>query len=419
MRHVLLAGYTDKGGAGIAMINLFQALQNHKPESIKVSLWIEWKTTKKPFYSPSSPWKRLFAIIRSALDEKIVQLKYPQHIQDFFSFQIGKLPDFNHKTLKQLQPSLLHVHWINTGALQLKHYNDFPIFWTLHDLWAFTGGCPHPYQQCDKFQFHCGNCPLLNSKKKKDLAYKRFKQKQKLYKRIKRLFFITPSRWLKQQVMKSALWNNYPIKAIPNTLDVQWFAPYPKEVKSFLRRLWRFPEERFIVLIGAPYRHKATITKAPLQKFIELLWDTPSLAQQLHFVFLGHIPSMPSLPTSASFIDSIQDIYTMALLYNAVDCYLHFSLYDNLPNMIMEALACGVPCLGFAIGGIPEMIQHKKNGFITTANDLEKWITYLQLLLQDSKFYLQLSEQARAHVLTHFAPQIVAKKHWEYYQAAF
>ena len=51
-------------------------------------------------------------------------------------------------------------------------------------------------------------------------------------------------------------------------------------------------------------------------------------------------------------------------IYNAVDLYVTPSLQDNLPNTIVEAMACGIPCIGFNVGGIPQMIDHLHNGYV-------------------------------------------------------
>ena len=57
---------------------------------------------------------------------------------------------------------------------------------------------------------------------------------------------------------------------------------------------------------------------------------------------------------------------------------------DNLPNTLMEALACGVPCVGFNIGGIPEMIDHKENGYVAVAGDIEDLTAGIQWVLAEA-----------------------------------
>ena len=69
-----------------------------------------------------------------------------------------------------------------------------------------------------------------------------------------------------------------------------------------------------------------------------------------------------SLPVKA--LGYVSDPKKIVQVYNAADVFVLPSLEDNLPNTIMEAMACGVPCVGFKVGGIPEMIDHLLNGYV-------------------------------------------------------
>ena len=66
-------------------------------------------------------------------------------------------------------------------------------------------------------------------------------------------------------------------------------------------------------------------------------------------------------------------------IYNATDVFVITSLSENLPNTIMEAMACGVPCVGFKVGGIPEEIDHKKNGYVAEYRNADDLARGLQL----------------------------------------
>ena len=59
----------------------------------------------------------------------------------------------------------------------------------------------------------------------------------------------------------------------------------------------------------------------------------------------------------------------MVAAYSCADLFVIPSLEDNLPNTIMESMACGTPCVGFEIGGIPEMIDHRVNGYVANYKD--------------------------------------------------
>ena len=83
----------------------------------------------------------------------------------------------------------------------------------------------------------------------------------------------------------------------------------------------------------------------------------------------------------------------------------------------MEAMACGVPCIGFRVGGIPEEIDHQKNGYVAeyrSADDLARGIDWI---LHQAN-YKELSESAISKVRHHYTGQQVAMQYTEVYQQA-
>ena len=104
-------------------------------------------------------------------------------------------------------------------------------------------------------------------------------------------------------------------------------------------------------------------------------------------------------------------------VYNAADVFVLPSLEDNLPNTIMEAMACGTPCVGFNVGGIPEMIEHRKNGYVAlsrSAEDLAKGIFWVT---EEAK-YDELKINAVHKVAVSYSQQSVAMKYIEIYNQA-
>src|SRR5690606_3780617 len=79
----------------------------------------------------------------------------------------------------------IYVHWILGGFVSIKNLEQLaklgkPVIMVMHDMWAITGGCSHSFG-CPKFNTHCNKCPILAGNKEKDLSYKQFEQKRKLY----------------------------------------------------------------------------------------------------------------------------------------------------------------------------------------------------------------------------------------------
>ena len=122
---------------------------------------------------------------------------------------------------------------------------------------------------------------------------------------------------------------------------------------------------------------------------------------------------LTALGRDMPYIDNAED---MARLYNGVDAFVLPSLSENLPNTIMEAMACGTPCVGFGIGGIPEMIDHKENGYVARyrdAKDLAEGIRYVL----DSKNHERLGKAAREKVLRCYSEESVARQYIKLYNS--
>ncbi|MBQ4394848.1 MAG: glycosyltransferase, partial [Paludibacteraceae bacterium] len=142
-----------------------------------------------------------------------------------------------HGALQKLDYDIVHLHWINERFLYIGELAKIrkPIVWTLHDSWPFCGIC-HYFVDCNKYQSHCSACPMLGSKKEKDLAYEVFEKKLAAYKDLN-LHIVTPSRWLGDCAKKSALLGNFPVHVIPNCIDTDLFRPLTNdEILTFAER---------------------------------------------------------------------------------------------------------------------------------------------------------------------------------------
>lgn len=104
-------------------------------------------------------------------------------------------------------------------------------------------------------------------------------------------------------------------------------------------------------------------------------------------------------------------------VYNATDLFVLPSLSENLPNTIMEAMACGVPCVGFRVGGIPEMIDHRQNGYVAEYRDAADLARGLRWVLTEADRE-ELRERALRKVAQNYSQQSVAMKYIEVYNEA-
>jgi glycosyltransferase involved in cell wall biosynthesis len=120
------------------------------------------------------------------------------------------------------------------------------------------------------------------------------------------------------------------------------------------------------------------------------------------------------LPLKVHNFGQVTDPAKMRDIYAAADVFVTPSLEENLPNTIMEAMACGTACVGFRVGGIPEMIVHKKTGYVAKAFDPADFAKGINWCLSDEK----AGANARERAVNLYDQTIVAQQHFAYYAKA-
>ena len=414
MRVLIINTSERMGGAAIAANRLMDTLRNN---GIQAKMLVRDKQTNQitVIGLNKSLWK-----IWQFIWERIIIWKsnhFKKH--NLFAVDIANtgtditvLPEFK-------QADIIHLHWINQGMLSLKDLKKIfssgkPVVWTMHDMWPCTGICHHA-RECHNYHQECHHCPYLYGKgSKKDLANRIFLKKKELY-TLAPITFITCSQWLKEQAQQSALLIGHKIYNIPNPINTNLFKP--RKNKQEARTLAGLPTDKKLILFGAA---KITDKRKGIDYFIEsckvLAEKYPELTQKLGVVVYGkeseQLKSMVPFPVyPLNYISSEKDLVN---IYNAVDLYVTPSLEENLPNTIMEAMACGVPCVGFNVGGIPEMIDHLHNGYVADYKSAEDLANGIYWTLSESE-YQSLSEEACRKVASSYSESAIAKKYIEIY----
>ena len=411
---VLIINTSERiGGAAIAANRLMDALRNN---GIQAKMLVRDKQTDN--ITVISLKKSLWSIWQFVW-ERIVIWKanhFKQH--NLFAVDIANTgtdittyPEFK-------EADIIHLHWVNQGMLSLKDLKKIlqsgkPIVWTMHDMWPCTGICHHA-RECDKYHKECHHCPYLyNGGAKKDLSHQTFKKKKELY-QLSPITFITCSQWLKERAGQSALLEQHPIVHIPNPIKTNLFTPRNK-VEA--RQKCNLPTDKKLILFGSV---KITDKRKGIDYFIEsckiLAEKHPELVNNLGVAVYGkESEQLKSLvPFQVYALDYISHEKELVNVYNAVDLYVTPSLEENLPNTIMEAMACGIPCVGFNVGGIPEMIDHLHNGYVADYKSAEDFANGIHWTLSESE-YQSLSEEARRKVTSSYSESTIAKKYIEVY----
>ena len=314
--------------------------------------------------------------------------------------------------INEMNPDIVHLHWICGGMMTIEDIARIkaPIVWSLHDMWAFTGGC-HYDEECQGYEKECGNCKVLGSDKDNDLSKKIFKRKQKAFTQKKDITIVGISNWLNECSKNSTLLKDKNHINLPNPLDTNIFKPFDKEKA---RELWGLPKDKKLVLFGA-----MGATSDPRKGFYELMESLEEIEDSnVELVIFGseRCEDTKDLGFNVYYLGQLYDDVSLVTLYNSVDVMIVPSLQENLSNAIMESLACGVPVVGFDIGGNADMIDHERNGYLAKPFSTIDLAFGIEWVLNNYNYKI-LCQNARNKVLNNFDSVVLAEKYIELYKS--
>ena len=349
------------------------------------------------------------AKLRPALDSLPVKF-YSNRTKTLFS--PAYLPSLGlADRINALKPDVVHLHWINAGMLRIEELAKIkaPLVWSLHDMWAFTGGC-HYDENCAGYKQHCGHCKILASFKGNDLSRRTYNRKSKVFGSIESLTVIGLSQWMVKCAEESSLFSSKRVECLPNPIDTDVFSPFDK---LQARALFNLPTNKKLILFGA-----MGATSDPRKGFNELT-DALSLLERddVELVVFGSNRPKESqdFKYKAHYLGHLHDDVTLRVLYSAADVMVVPSLQENLSNAIMESLACATPVVGFDVGGNSDLVDHQINGYLAKPLDTIDLANGIDWVLNVEN-YDQFCEKAREKVVTTFATRLVAKQYIELYQ---
>ena len=405
---ILLVNTLDiNGGAARAAYRLHQALLSSGQDS---QMLVQYKASDDhTVIRLDSSLQKTRAKISPILDAYPLK-RYPNRTMTPFSpawIPFSGVPE----AINTLKPDIVHLHWICGGMMRIEDIAKIkaPIVWSLHDMWAFTGGC-HYDEACGGYKQDCRSCKVLNTPKTNPLSTQIFKRKQASFDKIREcLTIVGLSQWLADCAANSTLFKNTRVVNLPNPIDGETFSPMDKHTA---RTLLHLPQDKKLVLFGA-----MSATADPRKGFKELSQALTYLPAEYELVVFGS-----SQPKTAQgfkqrthYLGQLHDNITLRLLYSAADVMIVPSLQENLSNAIMESLACGTPVVAFAIGGNSDMIDHHHNGYLAKPYEPQDLAAGIRWVLETADA-AQLSNNARQTVLSRFDSDLMANRYIGLYQ---
>jgi len=412
MKILIVNTFDTVGGAAKATYRLYKALLD---KGIDVTMLVQQKKSGDyRIVVPDSKVDKLFSLFYPSIDQLPVRF-YRQRTKTLFSpawIGNGKIL----KLIEEIDPDIVHLHWVNGGVLKIEDLKKIekPMVWSLHDMWAFTGGC-HYDENCGKFMNRCGACPVLGSQKEYDLSRWIWNRKARTFSGMKHLTINGLSRWLMECSRSSRLLGDKRHINLPNPIDTHLYKPVSKQEA---RALWNLPQDKKLLLFGAMN------VMGDKRKGLKELNNALNLLRlkdiELVIFGSGQPKNPPTFPFKTHYLGQVYDDISLVALYSAVDVTVIPSLQENLSNTIMESLSCATPVVAFDIGGNGDMIEHGINGCLATPFDVENFAEGIEWILRANKeMYEWLCRNARNKIVKEFDCEIVVQKYISLYRECF
>lgn len=264
------------------------------------------------------------------------------------------------------QTDILNLHWVarfvDLPQLLPQFAGRIPIVWTLHDMQPLTGGC-HYTAGCESFTGKCHSCPQLINRGVEDASAEVFEARLSALRHLRNndLHIVSPSKWLLNEAARSTALSRFSMTCIPYGLDTTVFRPINK---LDARKSLKLPlDNRLLLFVSASVQNH----RKGLDLLVASLAKVKTQHPDLRLVAVGQKEEA----TDASLhrlgvitLGSIKDERLLAAAYSAADLFVIPSRQDNLPNTMLESIACGTPVVGFDVGGIPDVVRPNQTGWL-------------------------------------------------------
>ena len=307
------------------------------------------------------------------------------------------------------EADIICLHWVNSFISNQEVENILamgkPVYWVMHDMWPFTGGC-HYAGDCENYKTECRKCPMTGASAKEAAFY--WQSKKRNCFQGKNLMPIGPSQWISDCAGLSRIFGDKDIVTIPNPINADAFFPKSSDQKKEIRKRYGLSDDKMIILFAA-----AKVTNNPIKGFSYFADAVNRLPkEQYEILVLGKSDGEDALKQKinlqihyAGFVDRAEQLCD---IYNAADLLVAPSLQENYSNTVLESLSCGTPAVVFDVGGMGELVETGVNGYLSRPKDAQDLYNGIISVAKNRE---ALGEAARERVIRCNAFPVIAEQY--------
>jgi glycosyltransferase involved in cell wall biosynthesis len=404
----LIISYSDmSGGAARAAFRLNDAL--NRSETNSSMLVREKLTNSDSVFQFGNKFQKFLGAYRIYFGNLISKLQSTEN----YNYHSGNyLPSNLSDEINRSLFKIVNLHWVSGEMMSIKDISRItkPIVWTLHDMWPFCGSEHYTFSSEMDVRWKLGYTSNNKLKSSKGFDLDKCVWDKKFKYLNKKIFFVSPSHWLANEIKKSLLFKDSNFEVIPNPINCNVFKPYDKK---YARRYFNLPQGKFIITTGAIDFGKDK--RKGFEHFIKLLGlfnDHPD-QDQFHFVIIGQRRPeyFPYEKLSISWLGHIENDDVMSIAYSSAEILFLPSIQENLPQLATESISCGTPVLAFDLYGMPDAVINNETGFLLKPFLINEIFDLIFSLKQNNVLLSQLSVNSRNYSLQNWDEKVISIKY--------
>jgi glycosyltransferase involved in cell wall biosynthesis len=414
MRVLHISSFDVVGGAAIAAYRLHQGLQLIGTSS--QMLVAQKRSNDETVVAVSPPGQSITARLQRRLKARYLAREM-DHYRSTREIKRGLFSDDRTADTASLvnvlpRADVYNLHWVagfvDYGKFLRAIGPEQRVVWTLHDMNPFTGGCHYTFG-CNNFVKACGACPALVSKQAGDLSSRSFRRKRDAFGALirDRVAIMTPSRWMAREAARSALFGRFDIHTVPHGVNTSTFAPRDRQSA---RDVLGIPSDLKIAMFVADWLQDH-------RKGIDLLLAAvKEVDHDIGLLSIGRSVGSQEIDIPCFHAGGISDERLLSFVYSAADLLICPTRQDNLPNVILEAMACGIPVVAFDVGGVSDLVRDGQTGVLVPPQDVSALSRAIRMLVADDALRARLSAESRVIAVTEYPLQLQAERYRKVYE---
>lgn len=256
----------------------------------------------------------------------------------------------------------------------IQNWSNAKILWLMVDMKPFTGGCSYS-QGCELYKTDCKSCPAIGNVFFKNFSKKQLEYKKSILKDMQ-ITFVAGSTFQYNQAKSSKLLLGQNVHNINFPVNTNIFSCQDKQIaKSKLG----INTNKIVIMFGS------TKVDEPRKGYKFIIQSIRKLAEYKNDILLLIVGNNTKNLFDELNIETINLGYVslekLSLAYQAADLFLCPTIEDSGPTMVTQSLMCGTPVVAFEMGVSIDLIQHKKNGYLSKLADSDDFLNGILFML--------------------------------------